>query len=107
MAKAVGALYCDDDHPYGDFDLADAPNAEADFAIFAAERELARKAVAGAGLDETFHSRRGNDISLRWIYTHMIEEYARHNGHADLVARGDRRSHRRLKATEHVSCRRR
>jgi hypothetical protein len=23
--------------------------------------------------------------SLRWIYQHMIEEYARHNGHADLI----------------------
>ncbi len=25
------------------------------------------------------------DVSLRWIYVHLIEEYARHNGHADLV----------------------
>ncbi|HEX5771812.1 MAG TPA: DUF664 domain-containing protein, partial [Nocardioidaceae bacterium] len=24
-------------------------------------------------------------VSLRWIYVHMIEEYARHNGHADLL----------------------
>ena len=24
-------------------------------------------------------------MSLRWVYTHMIEEYARHNGHADLL----------------------
>jgi hypothetical protein len=24
-------------------------------------------------------------LSLRWVYTHMIEEYARHNGHADLL----------------------
>lgn len=29
--------------------------------------------------------RRGQEISLRWIYVHMIEEYARHNGHADLI----------------------
>jgi hypothetical protein len=29
-------------------------------------------------------------MSLRWVYTHMIEEYARHNGHADLgVGEGD------------------
>jgi uncharacterized damage-inducible protein DinB len=27
----------------------------------------------------------GSSISLRWILVHMIEEYARHNGHADLV----------------------
>jgi hypothetical protein len=25
------------------------------------------------------------EVSLRWIYVHMIEEYARHNGHADLL----------------------
>ena len=24
-------------------------------------------------------------FTLRWILTHMIEEYARHNGHADLI----------------------
>ena len=27
----------------------------------------------------------GQEVSLRWIYVHMIEEYARHNGHADLI----------------------
>jgi hypothetical protein len=27
----------------------------------------------------------GETPSLRWIVTHMIEEYARHNGHADLM----------------------
>ncbi len=29
--------------------------------------------------------RRDQDIELRWILTHMVEEYARHNGHADLI----------------------
>ena len=28
---------------------------------------------------------RDGPISLRWAYVHMIEEYARHNGHADLL----------------------
>jgi hypothetical protein len=31
------------------------------------------------------HRRTGERFNLRWIYTHMIEEYARHNGHADLL----------------------
>jgi hypothetical protein len=30
-------------------------------------------------------SRSGNDINLRWILVHLIEEYARHAGHADLI----------------------
>jgi hypothetical protein len=27
----------------------------------------------------------GRSPSLRWVLVHMIEEYARHNGHADLL----------------------
>jgi uncharacterized damage-inducible protein DinB len=42
----------------------------------------------GVGLDglslEEAHDGRGH-FSLRWILLHMIEEYARHNGHADLI----------------------
>lgn len=29
--------------------------------------------------------REGEAFDLRWILVHMIEEYARHNGHADLI----------------------
>ena len=42
----------------------------------------------GSGLDalSVKKSRReGESFSLRWILVHMIEEYARHNGHADLI----------------------
>jgi len=38
--------------------------------------------VSGRDLGETLP---GEDYSLRWIYLHMIEEYARHNGHADFL----------------------
>jgi hypothetical protein len=42
--------------------------------------------AAGHDLDETFyHAHRKVDMSVRWAYVHMIEEYARHNGHADLL----------------------
>jgi hypothetical protein len=44
--------------------------------------------VASGGLDalSVKESRRGEGaFSLRWIVLHMIEEYARHNGHADLL----------------------
>lgn len=30
----------------------------------------------------------GSEVSLRWIYSHMISEYARHCGHADLIREG-------------------
>ena len=39
-----------------------------------------------AALAATHEAWGGRDrVSLRWILTHMIEEYARHNGHADLL----------------------
>jgi len=56
----------------------------ADLAAWQAECEASRAAAATRGLDDT-GVRRGEPCSLRWIYTHLIEEYARHNGHADLI----------------------
>jgi len=50
-------------------------------------REAVAKAMAGGGLDQPAHRTwpDGRAPSLRWILLHMIEEYARHNGHADLI----------------------
>jgi hypothetical protein len=31
------------------------------------------------------HPKTGEGLSVRWVLLHMIEEYARHNGHADLI----------------------
>lgn len=80
-------LYCSDASPDGDFDdIADA-DAEADFATYHAECELARAAVARLPLDHTFIHPTDSQVrrNLRWVYVHLIEEYARHNGHADLL----------------------
>ncbi len=50
-------------------------------------RELVDEALAEGGLDQLAQRSwpDGRAPSLRWIVTHMIEEYARHNGHADLI----------------------
>jgi uncharacterized damage-inducible protein DinB len=58
---------------------------ESDLAAWQAECEESRKASASRSLDDTGITRSGERCSLRWIYVHMIEEYARHNGHADLI----------------------
>lgn len=43
-------------------------------------------ALADGGLDRlAVRDRHGRRVSLRWILVHMIEEYARHCGHADLI----------------------
>lgn len=56
-----------------------------DLATWQAECDASRAAAAGHELDDTGLLRHGEPCSLRWIYTHMVEEYARHNGHADLI----------------------
>jgi hypothetical protein len=83
------ALYCSDADPDGDLlDIASA-DPEKDFATFRAECALADEAARDLPLEHTFVRMRGGKvpttISLRWVYLHMIEEYARHNGHADLL----------------------
>ncbi len=55
----------------------------------AVDRSRARvaEALADGGLERLPRRRwpDGRAPSLRWIVVHMIEEYARHNGHADLI----------------------
>jgi uncharacterized protein DUF664 len=58
---------------------------ESDLAAWQAECQHSREAAAAHSLDDTGRIRSGEPCSLRWIYVHMIEEYARHNGHADLI----------------------
>jgi uncharacterized damage-inducible protein DinB len=80
--------YCSEQDPEGDLDNVDDADAAADLDAFREEIELARAAVRGKELDDVVPAR-GNDprepCDIRWIYLHMIEEYARHNGHADLL----------------------
>lgn len=78
-------LYDYESDPDAEFNDVDPARAEADFAAFRQECQLADEAAAGHSLEETFLSPRGKPLDLRWVYIHMIEEYARHNGHADLL----------------------
>ncbi|BCL16208.1 DinB family protein [Micromonospora sagamiensis] len=81
--ETVDYPYFTEATPDADLDVTDA-DAEADLAVFHRQVELARAAVVGRSLDQVFTDR-GRERNLRWVYVHMIEEYARHNGHADLI----------------------
>ena len=84
--EEVPMLYYTDDDPDQDFDTLDGDVTEA-FAVWHAECDRSREIVATAeSLDETGkHAATGEPVSLRRIVVHMIAEYARHNGHADLL----------------------
>jgi uncharacterized damage-inducible protein DinB len=80
----LGYIWADDD--VEDKEIAPLDDAEwvADLTAWETACEESRAAAAGRDLDDT-GLKNGQEVSLRWIYVHMIEEYARHNGHADLL----------------------
>jgi hypothetical protein len=55
------------------------------FCLWRAECDHARELVSAAPSLDCTGMRGGYRFTLRWVLTHMVEEYARHNGHADLL----------------------
>ncbi|MFJ5177510.1 DinB family protein [Streptomyces griseoviridis] len=81
-------IYYSDADPDGEFRLTEADTWAEAYATWQAEIDTARRHAADLALDDPStgrHRRTGEVFSLRWILAHMIEEYARHNGHADLL----------------------
>jgi uncharacterized damage-inducible protein DinB len=96
--ESVPRQYKSEQNRDADFDDLDNANPAATFAAYREEVDRCRAAAAGVTLDTQVGSATSGGrgpFSVRWIYVHMIEEYARHNGHADLLreridgARGD------------------
>nr|WP_229883476.1 DinB family protein [Streptomyces omiyaensis] len=81
-------LYATDEDFDRDLHVTEDDSYEEAYAAWQAEIAHARGLAARHALDDlgaSAHHRTGELINLRWIYLHMIEEYARHNGHADLI----------------------
>jgi uncharacterized damage-inducible protein DinB len=78
----------DPDFTDQDFEALDDADAAANLEAYRQEIVAARAALAGKQLDDEVRSHGHHPErvrNIRWIYLHMIEEYARHNGHADLI----------------------
>jgi uncharacterized damage-inducible protein DinB len=86
-APAEPIFYDHDEHPDGDFELADGTTWDADLATWHAEVAHARAVEAAVPSLDQVCRRQDRDVTydVRWILLHMVEEYARHNGHADLL----------------------
>ncbi|WP_017623963.1 DinB family protein [Nocardiopsis chromatogenes] len=81
-------LYWSEEDIDGDFDnlAADEETVRDAWSRWREEVAFAERFVEEApGMDTVGRDRRRGEVSLRWVLTHMIEEYARHNGHADLL----------------------
>lgn len=84
--EAIPRLYSTDEQP--DQDLDDTAGQTLAAALVALDDEItaARTALTGVGLDQlSAVPRSDGHPKVRWILVHMIEEYARHCGHADLI----------------------
>lgn len=79
--------HCSDDNLNGDFDDVDPMTALADIEAYRREIDATRAAQSSwSDLDGPVRGlRHGEQVNLRWILTHLIEEYARHLGHLDLL----------------------
>ncbi len=82
--EEIAACYSPD-RPDGAFDDVDPAFAQRDLDRLVAEQQLARHAVADLPMDAIFVNEIWGQMSLRWALTHMIAEYAAHNGQADLI----------------------
>ena len=80
-------LYWHEDGTDTDFDfpVPDARTVEQSFATWKAEMAFADAALAGVPLGREVAAGHHGTVSVRWILTHLLEEYSRHNGHADLL----------------------
>ncbi|MGW7200814.1 DinB family protein [Streptomyces chryseus] len=85
-AEDVPLVWSEEGDRQAAYDASAATRSEA-FDAWRAEVEHARRVERQAGsLDVTgVWARTGQDVSLRVVMLHMIHEYARHNGHADLL----------------------
>ena len=83
----VPDYYCTQNSRDGDFDDVSAATAASDVATYRTEVERTRAKQAGwADLGTpVLGLRKGKPVNLRWVLVHLIEEYARHLGHMDLL----------------------
>jgi hypothetical protein len=78
-------LYCTDDDENADFDGVPEADPAVDIETFWQEVAASKAATAGLDLDAPVSTSWGRRLTVRWVFLHMIEEYARHNGHADFL----------------------
>jgi uncharacterized damage-inducible protein DinB len=83
----VPKLYQSGEEPDGDFDgaIADQEVVNDAWAAWRVEVAFAEQFASNTDLSFVGRDGAGRPISLRELLVHMIEEYARHNGHADLL----------------------
>lgn len=71
--------------PNSDFRIEDHEDVRSIIAAYEAACERSRRIVAAMSLDDHLQHEDYSSYNLRWVMVHMIEEVARHAGHADII----------------------
>jgi hypothetical protein len=75
----------DDEDPDADLRVEPGESTEEILGFYARARAAADRVIAETDLEATGQAWFGDDVSLRWVLIHMVEETARHAGHVDII----------------------
>lgn len=83
--RATEPLPFDDDDENADLRVTPDETTADILAFYARARAASDEVIAEQELDDTGTAWYGDEVSLRWVLIHMIEETARHTGHMDIL----------------------
>jgi uncharacterized damage-inducible protein DinB len=75
----------DDDDPDADLRVNEGETVQDILAFYARARAASNSVIAEVGLEDKGRAWFGEDVTLRWVLVHMLEETARHAGHMDIL----------------------
>jgi hypothetical protein len=85
FGREIEPLPFDEDDPDADLRVALEETTADVLAFYGRARAAADRAIAEVPLEETGTAWFGEAVSMRWVMIHMVEETARHAGHADIL----------------------
>jgi uncharacterized damage-inducible protein DinB len=85
FGRETEPLPFDEDDPEADMRARPDETTEEVLAFYGRARAASDKMIEELDLDQTGTAWFGDAVSLRWVLIHMVEETARHAGHADIV----------------------
>ena len=85
FGREAEPLPFDDDDPDADLRVEPDETTADVLAFYGRARAAADRAIDEVGLEETGMAWFGEPVTMRWVLIHMVEETARHAGHADIV----------------------
>ncbi len=85
FGRETEPLPFDDDDEDADLRVSDDETTEDILAFYRRACDAADRAMSELGLDGEGTAWFGDTVSMRWVILHMIEETARHAGHADIL----------------------